>query len=75
MSRTSARKRIADFNPAFGNSNVQIFTTRGATHREVPLRVDLHNQLSDYRVRQAIALTLDRPAIVKTLFDGRADIA
>ena len=29
---------------------------------------------SDYRVRQAIALTLDRPAIIKTLFNGLADL-
>ena len=38
------------------------------------MRVDLHNPLQDYRVRQAIALTLDRPAIVKTLFNGLADL-
>jgi peptide/nickel transport system substrate-binding protein len=66
--------QFATGRPLFSNANVQIFAARGATHREVPMRVDLHNQLSDYRVRQAIALTLDRPAIIKTLFDGRADI-
>jgi len=66
--------QFATARPLFSNSNVQIFAVRGATHRQVPMRVDLHNQLSDYRVRQAIALTLDRPAIVKTLFNGRADI-
>ena len=44
----------------------QIFNARGATHRQVPMRVDLNNPLKDYRVRQAIALTLDRPSIVKT---------
>ena len=38
------------------------------------MRVDDDNPLADYRVRQAIALTLDRPAIVKTLFNGLADI-
>jgi peptide/nickel transport system substrate-binding protein len=52
----------------FRSSNVRIFPAHGATHRQVPMRVDLHNPLHDYRVRQAIALTLDRPAIVKTLF-------
>lgn len=54
----------------FGNSKVKIFNAHGATHREVCMRTDLSNPLHDYRVRQAIALTLDRPAIVKTLFGG-----
>ncbi|WP_181813461.1 ABC transporter substrate-binding protein [Gaiella occulta] len=58
----------------FNNPNVQIFSTRGATHRQVPMRVNLNNPLKDRRVRQAIALTLDRPGIVKTLFNGFADI-
>ncbi len=58
----------------FRNPKVQIFKARSATHRQVPLRVDLDNPLRDYRVRQALALTLDRPAIVKTLFNNFADI-
>jgi peptide/nickel transport system substrate-binding protein len=53
---------------------VQIFKARGATHREVCMRVDVNNPLHDYRVRQAIALTLDRPAIIKQLFNNLADI-
>jgi peptide/nickel transport system substrate-binding protein len=60
--------------PLFSNSSVQIFNARGATHRQVPMRVDLHNPLRDRRVREAIALTLDRPAIVKTLFGPYADV-
>jgi peptide/nickel transport system substrate-binding protein len=66
--------QFATGRPLFNNANVQIFSAHGATHREVPMRVDLKNPLADYRVRQAIALTLDRPAIVKTLFNGLADI-
>lgn len=58
----------------FNNQNVQIFNARGATHRQVPMRVDVEGPLRDPRVRQAIALTLDRPAIVKTLFSKYADI-
>ena len=39
------------------------------------MRVDQKNaSLFDKRVRQAIALTLDRPQIVKTLFNGNADL-
>jgi peptide/nickel transport system substrate-binding protein len=58
----------------FKNPNVQIFNARGATHRQVCMRVDAKNPLKDFRVRQAIALSLDRPAIVKTLFDKYADV-
>jgi peptide/nickel transport system substrate-binding protein len=66
--------QFATARPLFSSPNVQIFSARGSTHREVPMRVDLKNPLKDFRVRQAIALTLDRPAIVKTLFNGRADV-
>ncbi|MER3411108.1 MAG: hypothetical protein C4305_01390 [Thermoleophilia bacterium] len=38
------------------------------------MRVDLKNPLADARVRRAIALTLDRPAIIKTLFNNYADL-
>lgn len=58
----------------FNNPNVQIFPVRGAQNRTVGLRVNLDNPLKDRRVRRAIALTLDRPAIVKTLFNNFADV-
>jgi peptide/nickel transport system substrate-binding protein len=57
----------------FNNPRVQIFSTRGATHRQVPMRVD-RAPFNDARVRRAIALTLDRRAIIKTLFNNLADI-
>jgi peptide/nickel transport system substrate-binding protein len=66
--------QLATDRALFSNSNVQIYKAHGSTHREMPMRVDAGNPLADYRVRQAIALTLDRPAIVKTLFNGEADI-
>lgn len=58
----------------FTNPNVQIFNARGATHRQVPMRVDANNPLKDARVRRAIALTLDRPSIVRTLFNNLSDL-
>ena len=59
----------------FSNPNIQIFKARGATHREIPMRVDQKDSvLFDKRVRQAIALTLNRPDIIKTLFNGNADL-
>jgi peptide/nickel transport system substrate-binding protein len=58
----------------FNNPNVQIFNARGATHRQVAMRVDAKNPLKSFRARQAIALSLDRPAIAKTLFNNLADV-
>ena len=58
----------------FTNSNVQIFNARGATHRQVCMRVDAKNPLKNFKTRQAIALSLDRKAIVKTLFNNFADV-
>ncbi len=58
----------------FTSPNVQIFNARGSTHRQVAMRVDANNPLEDARVRRAIALTLDRPSIVKTLFNNLAQV-
>jgi peptide/nickel transport system substrate-binding protein len=66
--------QLATDRALFNNSKIQIFGGRGATHRQVPMRVDLNNPLKDPQVRQAIALTLDRPAIVNTLFSKYADV-
>ncbi len=55
------------------NPAIEIFPARGAAHRQVCMRVDAGNQLKDRRVRQAIALTLDRPSIIKTLFANLSD--
>jgi peptide/nickel transport system substrate-binding protein len=57
----------------FNNPNVTIFSARGATHRLVPLLTDAP-PFNDYRVRQALALSIDRPAIVKRLFNNLADV-
>jgi peptide/nickel transport system substrate-binding protein len=57
----------------FNNPNVQIFKAHGATHRLVPMETDTP-PFNDYRIRQAVALTLDRPAIRQRLFNGLADL-
>jgi peptide/nickel transport system substrate-binding protein len=66
--------QFATGRPLFNKSNITVFRARGATHRQVPMRVDLPNPLRDWRVRQAIALTLDRPSIARTLFSKYADL-
>ena len=70
-----ASSTSADSRALFNNPNIQIWKHQGATHREIPMRVDQNaGVLKDKRVRQAIALTLDRPQIIKTLFNGIADL-
>jgi peptide/nickel transport system substrate-binding protein len=50
-----------------------IIRLKSSAHRELSMRSD-QAPFTDPRVRQAIALTLDRPAIVQALFKGYADI-
>ena len=53
--------------------NYNISKLKSSAHRELSMRTD-QAPFTDPRVRRAIALTLDRPAIVKSLFNGFADI-
>lgn len=53
--------------------NVKIVSTPSSAHQQVHMRVDVE-PFKDKRVRQAIALCLDRPGIVQGLMKGRAHI-
>ena len=57
----------------FNNPNVEIFSAHGATHRLVPMLTD-SPPFNDFRIRQAVALSLDRVAIRKRLFNDLADL-
>ena len=50
-----------------------IIRLKSSAHRELSMRNDTA-PFTDPRVRQAIALTLDRPGIVQALFKGYADL-
>lgn len=50
-----------------------IVKLKSAAHRELSMRCD-KAPFTDPRVRQAIALTINRPAIVQALFKGHADL-
>ncbi len=52
--------------------DVKLLKIRSAAHRELHMRNDVP-KFADKRVRQAIALTLDRPALVSGLFRGLAE--
>jgi peptide/nickel transport system substrate-binding protein len=53
--------------------NYNIIKLKSSAHRELSMRND-QAPFTDPRVRQAIALTLNRPQIVTALFKGLADI-
>ena len=57
----------------FDNPNVKVISAKGATHRLVPMLTDAP-PFNDFRIRQAVALTLDREAIRKRLFKGLASL-
>jgi peptide/nickel transport system substrate-binding protein len=57
--------------PQLLSSAYNVTSIKAATHRELSMRNDVHPFTNKY-VRQAIAYTLDRPAIVQALFRGQA---
>jgi peptide/nickel transport system substrate-binding protein len=57
----------------FDDPNFTLIAQQAALHRQIWMRTD-REPFSDKRVRQALALTFDRPAMIEQLFRGRADI-
>jgi peptide/nickel transport system substrate-binding protein len=53
--------------------NVQVIAIHTANHRELHMRTD-KDPFTDKRVRQAIGLAIDRPALVDGLWEGKADL-
>jgi peptide/nickel transport system substrate-binding protein len=60
--------------PLFNDSNFTVVETPTTNHRQIWMRCDT-GQFKDKRVRQALALTFDRPALITTLFKGKAVLA
>ncbi|WP_238005658.1 ABC transporter substrate-binding protein [Dactylosporangium sp. AC04546] len=59
--------------PQLLNGQYNVNKVRGSSHRALSMRCD-QSPLKDKAVRQAIALTLDRQAIVAALFKGNAQV-
>jgi peptide/nickel transport system substrate-binding protein len=55
------------------SSSVTVLNLKSSAHRELSMRCD-QAPFTDPRVRQAVALTLNRPEIVTGLFQGKADL-
>jgi peptide/nickel transport system substrate-binding protein len=59
--------------PLLSDPNTNVIATKAATHRQIWMRVD-EGQFAKKEVRQALAFSLDRPALIEQLFKGRADL-
>jgi peptide/nickel transport system substrate-binding protein len=55
------------------NSSFRVISLKAANHRELSMRND-RAPFTDPRVRQAVALTLDRPGMVSALLSGKGSI-
>jgi len=55
------------------DANTNVIATRAALHRQIWMRVD-EGQFAKKEVRQALAFSLDRDAMIQQLFNGRADL-
>ena len=60
--------------PLFTDPNFTVVETPTTNHRQVWMRCD-KGQFKDKKIRQALALTFDRPAMIDQLFKGKAIIA
>jgi peptide/nickel transport system substrate-binding protein len=59
--------------PQLLDGSYSVIKLRSSAHRELSMRCDIAPFTNKY-VRQALALTLDRPALITSLFKGYADI-
>ena len=57
----------------FSDPDFNVIAMRAATHREIWMNCS-EGQFTDKRVRQALALCIDREALITTLFQDKADI-
>jgi peptide/nickel transport system substrate-binding protein len=58
----------------FNDSNITVNSIRGSAHRQIWMNCR-EGDFTDVRVRQAVALGIDRQALIDTILKGRADIA
>ena len=64
---------IQEAAPFKNNSKFQTWDAKTSNHREFGLRTDIP-PFNDARVRRAVALTLNRPQILQTLFSGHGTV-
>ena len=57
----------------YNNPDFNVVEAHTATHRQIWMRCDT-GQFTDKRARQALGMAIDRPALIETLFKGKADL-
>jgi peptide/nickel transport system substrate-binding protein len=64
---------VAGGEALFNDPNIVVTEVKAAQHRQIHMRAD-QEPFADKRVRQAMALLLDRPTIIQGFFQGKADL-
>ena len=64
---------VAGGEALLNDPNITVTEVKAAQHRQIHMRTD-QEPFQDKRVRQAMALLLDRPTIIEGFFQGKADI-
>ena len=64
---------VSDSDALFDNPDITIDSIRGAGHRQIWFNVR-EGTFSDVRIREAVALGIDRQALVDIVLQGRGDI-
>jgi peptide/nickel transport system substrate-binding protein len=64
---------VAGGEALLNDPNIVVTEVKAAQHRQIHMRAD-QEPFQDKRVRQAMALLLDRPTIIEGFFQGKADI-
>lgn len=64
---------VAGGEALLNDPNITVTEVKAAQHRQIHMRTD-QEPFQDKRVRQAMALLLDRPTIIEGFFQGKADL-
>ncbi len=68
-----AQITVADGRAIIGNPKFKVISCKASSHEQVHMRCD-QGPFADKRVRQALALSINRKALVRGLFQGYAEV-
>jgi peptide/nickel transport system substrate-binding protein len=68
-----AQMPVADGRAILGNPQFNVISCKSSAHEQVHMQCDA-GPFKDKRVRQALALSINRKALVRGLFQGHADV-